>query len=545
MNFVARGFSVIPPWVRMGLLLLFTAAYLFPLTSLLYRVGDDGTLIYGAQRVTEGAIPGRDFLEVMGPGSFYWLAMFFRLFGTGWQVTRVVLLLTGVATIGLLYAIARQACRESVALLLWLFVLVVGMRIWPAVSHHWDSNLFAVAALRCYLKLEKTARRRWAITAGALAGITSCFIQHKGLLLVIGLMAGSVIRRVLPRSSPLQIQGKWTATWLIAGSYTAVGVAVLTAYWKAGALGDLFYANVTWPMFGYQTVNVVPYGQLLLSIAAGPAFKVIGPDWATTSLVCAGFSLVPFLVIAILPLLVAGAALACLWDPEKRRIWLAGPLLVLTLAGTALWLSEIHRKDVIHLIYGSPVLLIALLATLAIILDSSLRKVVMGTLAMGLIVFGTLHFISEGRGSQTVETRLGPVRNISNDEALRYLCTAVAKREFVFVYPYSPIYYYLADVGNPTRFSILLYGYNTPDQFDEVIRNLEEKRVRYILWDTKLYGEKLRALSPAYRHPSGDNLKLERYFSSKYDDVAMKGDFRILQRRQSEDREFTVHSGSF
>ena len=182
------------PLVRTGLLLLVTTAYLLPFTQVLRPVGDDGTILYGAQRVSEGAVFGRDFVEVMGPGSFYWLALFFKLFGAGWRVTRLYLLCTGVATTGLLYVIARQVCRESAALLLWLFVLVMGLPLWPVVSHHWDSNLFAVLALWCYLKLENTERPAWAVAAGSLAGITTCLVQPKGLFLLVGFTVSAVLR---------------------------------------------------------------------------------------------------------------------------------------------------------------------------------------------------------------------------------------------------------------------------------------------------------------------------------------------------------------
>ena len=38
---------------------------------ILWRIGDEGTLVYGAQLVAQGALPYRDFFEVMGPGSFF------------------------------------------------------------------------------------------------------------------------------------------------------------------------------------------------------------------------------------------------------------------------------------------------------------------------------------------------------------------------------------------------------------------------------------------------------------------------------------------
>lgn len=530
------------PWIRDGLLMSLTVAYLFPIVWILYRIGDDGTLIYDAQRVSEGALPGRDFLEVMGPGSFYWLGLFFKLFGLGWQVTRLVVLFTGVATVGLLYAMARQVCRESVAVLVLLFVVVVGLPLWPTVSHHWDSNFFAVTTVWCYLRLEKTGGWAWAVAAGTLAGVTSCVMPQKGVLLLASLIASGTLRRVyfgpsLMTGSALSPAGKppkWTAIWLLAGSFAAVGIGVLAAYWKAGALADLYKANVIWPLSGYHAVNEIPYGLFLLSTAMGTAFRAIGPDWPITGLFCTGLSLIPLMVVAALPLLASALTLACLFAADKRRGWLGSPLLTLLLAGGALWLSEMQRRDFAHLVYGSPVLLIVLFASAELKFSGPVRKAMVSTVATGLIIFGALNFISCRQGSHAVETRRGTIETVSDDEALRFLCTEVERREFVFVYPYYPAYYYLADVRNPTRFSILLYDYNTPEHFDEVIRNLEQKRVRYVLWDQEVYGDKLRTWFPAYHHPADDKLKLEHYIRANYDQIAVKSGFRILERRDAD-----------
>jgi hypothetical protein len=120
-----------------------------------------------------------------------------------------------------------------------------------------------------------------------------------------------------------------------------------------------------------------------------------------------------------------------------------------------------------------------------------------------------------------------------DDAALRFLSTAIKEREFVFIYPYCPIYYYLANLSNPTRYSVLLYGYNTPAQFDEVIRNLEEKRVRYVL-DAAGYGDDPRRWFPAYRQPAADKLELEQYISQHYEVTTASNGFRLLQRRVDE-----------
>ena len=77
------------------------------------------------------------------------------------------------------------------------------------------------------------------------------------------------------------------------------------------------------------------------------------------------------------------------------------------------------------------------------------------------------------RAGYPIQTRRGIVLDTAPDDALAFLNTEVSKNEQVFVYPYYPMYYYLADLSNPTRFSILMYHYNTREHFNEVIRDLE------------------------------------------------------------------------
>jgi|SRR5579863_5077369 len=531
------------PLVRNVLLLVLTTAYLFPFTHVLKPVGDDGTILYGAQRVSEGAVPGRDFLEVMGPGSFYWLGLFFKLFGAGWEVSRLHLLFTGVVTAGLLYSIARRVCRESSAVLLWLFTLVMGIPLWPTVSHHWDSNLFVFLALWCYLKLERTEHRAWAVAAGSLAAVTTCFMLPKGLLLVLGFTASAVIRGLWPgyyspsptpmgAGSPARGRAVWGGLCTLLGSYAGAGIAVMGAFWRAGALRGLVYSNLVWPLSDYHDINAVPYGFDLMTVAFAPSHQIFGADRPIPGLISAGLSFIPFLLLAILPAVFLGAGFAPLFFKEGRRCW--SQYLVVTLTGAGLWLSEMHRKDVVHLSVAAPLLLIAVLGSAHLISGNRHWRAGGRVVTVGLVVFGILNFAATIQGSQVVETRRGKVVSLVDDQALRFLTGAVKEGEFVFIYPYCPLYYYLADVRNPTRFSLLLYGWNTPAQFDEVIQSLEEKRVRYVLWDMAAYGDKLRQWFPGYRHPAADKLRLEQYLGKRYEVTAVSGGFRLLQRRAGE-----------
>jgi hypothetical protein len=129
-----------------------------------------------------------------------------------------------------------------------------------------------------------------------------------------------------------------------------------------------------------------------------------------------------------------------------------------------------------------------------------------------------------------MNTRRGPVAMAQYDGALEFIQSHVAPGEPVFVYPYYPMYYFLANVRNPTRHSILLYGYNGADEFREAVQTIESKRVEFVLWDTVVSGENLRRWFPGYSDPAVDDQVLEAYLESHYRLLETRNGFRILQR---------------
>jgi hypothetical protein len=510
-----------------GVVVFLSALYLFPIIHLLYRVGDEGTIVYGAQRVLEGQVPSRDFLELMGPGSFYWLALFFNLFGVTWQVTRFYLLFNGVATAFLIYWITRRFIRGAVSFVPSLFVVVLGLPFWPACSDHWDSDLFALVSIACFLKWQETDRKVWLIGAGALAGITSCFIQQKGLFLLLALTVAVFSAPALTRSR----RYAFSAAGRLLTAYACVGAFVFLMFYRADALRDLLYANLVWPLSAYETVNSIAYANGMVGAALSPCTWLLSTLPVPLAFVIACLCLLPFLVIAALPLFLVGA-LVCSWKPAMRSLILRGHTITLWLTGTALWLSEIHRKDIFHLLYGAPVLVIALVvSTESLLAGYRLKRITLCAITAGLVLLGSFK-LAECRSWHRIETRRGTVLDTTQDDALTFLNSDVTRREWVFIYPYYPLYNYLADVRNPTRFSILLYHYNTPEHFEEVIRELENKHVKYVLWDTVVDGANLRTWFPAYVQPNQDQLKLEHYLHLTYNLVSIKNGFRILRRNR-------------
>jgi hypothetical protein len=499
------------------LLALGSAAYLYPFVRVLWRVGDEGTLVYGAARVAEGAVPYRDFFEVMGPGSFYCLALFFKLFGETWFVTRAVLLVTGVLLTLITYWLARRLGPQS-NLLPAILLLVFNLPLWPATNHHWDSNLFALLSFAVFLLWVDTSRTWLLFAAGALAGITTAFMQQKGVLL---LAAHLLVLWMLRRD---WAHWRYAAARLLAG-YLTIATAVVLYFYAAGALRELIYANIIWPFTNYHNVNSMPYAYGLREWYWDSWMSLLLPvSSPIASYGAASIFLLPLLLIAGLPLLVlilAAGRRSVAFDRATLPYWVVG---------TALWLSEIHRMDMTHLIYGSPVLLI-LCTYLWQSRQEKFWRYGTAVLAISVVLFAAFNALVAQAAQARMATRRGMVYTFAQDAALQFLDNKVQSGQEVFVYPYYPMYYFLSATQNPTRYSILMYHINTEAQFREVVTALEQKKVRYVLWDTLVDGPNLKQWFPAYKQPAREKLIMEPYLTEHYNMVAIKNGFRLLERK--------------
>lgn len=513
------------------LLFVLVMAYFFFFVEVLWRIGDEGTLVYGAQLVAQGALPYRDFFEVMGPGSFYWLGLFFKLFGTNVIVARAVLLFTASFTIILLYWMTRRIYQGPFELLPSIFYLLISFPLWPGTNHHWDSNLFALLAVGAFFLWQDRGRWWFLALAGVLAGLTSCFIQQKGLLLVAALALVVLVNGYRAGEAKSRVA---SSLGILLGGFAALGGLVLLFFFLAGGFSDLIYANLIWPLTRYHNVNVLPYGyglqawvgsyyhNLLQNLLPPPFAQVVG-----------FLLLIPLLFIIFLPFLLFGlTGVSCLSKANSAKIFNA-TMLPYWAAGLALWVSELHRKDVIHLIYGSPLLLILFLVIWNYYWDRQklLKYLGMGLITSSVILFGSFNVLIAASANQKIVTRRGILYGFKEDPALKFLIEHTKPGDYAFIYPYYPMYYFLADVKNPTRYSILLYHINTEAQFDEAIRALEQKQVKYVLWDTLVAGSNLKTWFPQYKQPPKDILHLEHYLEDHYEAIGTQNGFKILRRR--------------
>jgi hypothetical protein len=190
--------------------------------------------------------------------------------------------------------------------------------------------------------------------------------------------------------------------------------------------------------------------------------------------------------------------------------------------------SEFHHKDLTHLAFGSPLLIILCVYYLeqyrARVADLVLQALAIS--AACLLAFNLFLVLS----ARSATTRVGSVAMFRSDPALTSLNNIVSPGEEIFAYPYIPMYYFLSATTNPTRYSALMYHFNTPSQFEEVVRVLQQRQVRYVVWNTG-FQKNTTTFFPGMKKVSEDELIVEPYLKSHYKVVWADANYRIMERK--------------
>jgi hypothetical protein len=503
-----------PPFLNYGLFALCAGLYLLPFMRSIFLGTDEGSLLCGGARIAHGQVFARDFFEVMGPGTLYWLAAFFKIFGVTFLASRICLFVSLMGTALTLYFLSRRVnSRYQVMPCLILAGPYFGLPT-QGISHHVDSNFFALLSVLCLILWHARPRNALLIFAGILAGAVTCVLQPKGVLLFGALLVWLWLQR---RKVPAPLS---KMALLAAGYFSFIGL-VLAYFWSQGALGSLVYVNFIFPAQHYSKVNVVAYAQ---GIERYWTLWVGMGSWLW-SLAMAAFLILPLLFVAALPLLLLLLGLKCKWksmSPEIVLLWLCG---------AALWMAELHRKDIYHLVWGSPLAAILCFHMLGQY-QTRFVDITVQILGISAVCLAGFNLLAVAISHVNVTpTPVGNVLTHDSDRTLRFLIDHTSPGENIFVYPYCPTYYFLSGTTNPTPYSLLLYNYNIPSQFQEAVSILDRKQVKYVIWDTTQLS-RLDYYFPGSLPKSTTELIVEPYLESHYRLVNDDHGIRILERNE-------------
>jgi 4-amino-4-deoxy-L-arabinose transferase-like glycosyltransferase len=473
------------------LLFLLSLAYLYLFRRYTAMEPDEGIILQGAQRILSGQVLYRDFFSFFTPGSYYLLALLFKIFGSSFLVARTTLVFFGAISSVLNYLLARRMCSQGSAFTIAILVTVTALPFRFLVLHNWDSTLWTCLALYCAVRLLESQQWKWAFATGSFAALTFLFEQSKGAGLCLGLGAGLLaICSIDPRAPALR-RNQLAAL--------ALGLAwpflVTFTYFAAQHSFSSMLADWFWPLQHYSLANRVPYGYQNWSDST--RHQLFGTGSLLVRIITA-LTISPCFLIPVFPII--GAGLLVYWIMQMWRQRAPQPkcayyvLLCSALSGLLLSVV-IVRADIIHFMYLQPIFLLVL----AWIADGRdvpgqvfkrVRPFLNAFVFIAFVLFAMALLVRTVTASNQVVTRRGVVTVPKQDTVIDYVQAHVHAGESILVYPYLPLYYYLTETFSPSRYEYFQPGMNTPQQAQDLLSQLQSRRVRVVLFESS-FAEKI------------------------------------------------------
>src|ERR1044071_7922609 len=132
---------------------------------------DEGIILQGAQRILDGQVLYRDFFSFFTPGSYYLLALVFRVFGDSYLVAHTLLAVVGAGFSPVTYLLSRRVCGRQTSLLVTGLMTITALPLRFVILHNWDSTLLVCLALYCAVRLLESSSTKWAFSAASFASL--------------------------------------------------------------------------------------------------------------------------------------------------------------------------------------------------------------------------------------------------------------------------------------------------------------------------------------------------------------------------------------
>jgi hypothetical protein len=504
---------------------------------------DEGTIVYGAARVLQGAIPYRDFWSVYSPGQFYVVAWLFQLFGPSIYIARIWDILVRFLIVVAVYLITRRLTATPPAILSAVIaaVIIVPLDFYYGYTA-FPSLLFMLLSIAALVNYISSRQSRWIVGCGVCIGVTTLFRADFGAYIFLAITLPGIIigaaqafrRRPFPILPvvPAQRRNLFRPIFLFAGGLAAVILPVLAYLLFNVSWGDLWFDLVAFPL-QIPAYRHLPYPPLV-------------PSEDTVLLFWLRFY-IPILVAVISSVLLL-IRYRYLKDTDQILAYVWGRM-ALILSAMLLFLQTISRNSDVH-ITPSYVVTSILLALLLFDIHSSDQSLLVragGTGGVSIICACLLIIpLSAWFYVQKEITQLDCVSKLERSgciyvpsdtrQAITYITAHTRPDEAVYVgltrhdkgVSNDIMFYFLANRRSATPYYELHPGITTslPVQ-QEIIASLNTYKVQYVvLWS----GSEAMIEPNASSISSGINL-LDDFIHAHYEPVAQFGLYKILHHK--------------
>jgi hypothetical protein len=427
---------------------------------------DEGIVLDAAEQMLGGKKLYVDLYGNMSPGTFWLQEFVFWCLGLSLRAGRMIVILDFALQCALVFWLIAGAGYRNAAwaatVLFFLFEASNATLLVP--GHRWDSAALSLLSVALCLHGASTERPGWWIAGGAIisfAAFCTPSIAELALITVLALIVSGRRRFLLP----------------YVGAATGIALYLLLVMQIHGYL-RAFAQQMSWLASNYSRVNVTPYGWPLGGY--GALFRTIA---ATPVLVWPLVSLSIMLPAALPMISVLG------WGAVWVRRWRVGATsaadfavryMLICLVGYVV--STQPRPDITHLTIVSPLGYVLV----GILIGRYLKP------AVGLIVFslalpwGLLLIAQSGATlakAADVPTPAGLLR-VAPEEvpAVRKLLSEVRPGQSLYVHPYLPLFYFLTQTANPTRYPYLAPGMMGPPEERTALQELQSSAPVWVLY---------------------------------------------------------------
>jgi len=449
-----------------AILLLIAIAIAYPR----WRAGidwrDEGLLAYGAERVVHGEIPHRDFVSLQPPLSYYTAAVAFKLGGTSLATLRVfgsaIFLLLPI----LIYALGRNflgpilsfAAAAPACILGLPYVYFVPLAAWQGITICFAAVLLFIVALRL--------QRAWlAMPAGALTSL-ALLLRHDQAIYTMAALLVLLVALCLASDASFSKPSLRRFFYFCLGSIAIILTPAVLIWWKIGALPEMFRQLVVFPFATYRKTSALPFPRI-----------TAGKTISERAIV---------LLYYLPPLMQATAALYLGQSIFRRRFREREAMLSFLLVWSALfYLQVMVRSDQTHLLMTLPPFFLLSAFSWSILQRAINKYGGLGTLLSVLLSIGVVSFLWVLRSMALPDVthgmdRLSLARGgilIAQPSAVtqfvRQIQDLVPPSKSILALPYQPMFYFLCDRHNPTRWNYLWPGDQTANDHERFIEEAE------------------------------------------------------------------------
>lgn len=461
---------------------------------------DEGYYLHLSERILNGEIPYTDFYSTHTPGFFYILAILFKIFGTYIMVGRILTMSICLIIIFLTLVILKKFSIPSIKLTIFSLLIMISFGyplinipvvVWINVVLY---QLLSITLISWFeAKAEFYFEYKYLLVIGILLAV-SLFLKQN-----LGIAAIFTINFFIFFSKNKQLLNK------------VKSLIFVNFIWMAPSSIWIYFLLIK-PSLNQMQDFIIFNQQLLFAypFSYPPVSYILQP--------LGFFKLLPY-YLPILLLIITFYNLL-----KKKKDWKIIYFFSLSLVG--FFITILPTSDLIHVYPFLGMILVSFLVF------TQRKKTRFNALIILFIILTTASgfYLTFFKGYyryelpyslQTTSIPLERAKGIFVDKQLsqditylsKFIYKNTSKEDYVFVYPFSPIFYFILDRKNPSKSSAFLPIHIGKDQQINAIKEIEARNTKYII------------TSNAYKF----NTELSNYIQNQKE-VFAAGRFKVFSR---------------